>query len=165
MQTVIRKVFEFSSEFDSKPDRDDAGQTGVPESEAPGKGERILVVDDHPAWLKIARTMLSAGGYHVQVCQHPRDAVLFLKENRGQIDLVVTDLNMPSLNGIELAAELAKINAALPVVLTSVEMLELTSQNLQTLGIRDFLAKPWDRGQLFSVIRQALVSKQSKETQ
>ena len=125
MQTEIRKPW-FSSEFDSKPGRDDAGQTGVPESEAPGKGERILVIDDHPAWLKLARTMLSDGGFHVQVCQDPRDAVLFLKENPGQIDLVITDLNMPSLNGIELAAELVKINAALPVVLTSVEMIELT---------------------------------------
>jgi two-component system, cell cycle sensor histidine kinase and response regulator CckA len=152
-------------EFDSKPGPDDTGQTRVPESEAPGKGEKILVVDDHAAWLKVARTILSDGGYHVQVCQHPRDAVLFLKENPGQIDLVITDLNMPSLNGSELAAELVKINAALPVLLTNVEMIELTSEKLQTLGIRDLPPKPWDRGQLFSVIRQALVSKRSKKTQ
>ena len=40
-------------------------------------------------------------------CQDPRDAVLFLKENPEQIDLVVARLNMPSLNGIDLAAVLA----------------------------------------------------------
>jgi CheY-like chemotaxis protein len=159
MQTEIRKPLEFSSEFDSKPDRDDSDQTVVPESGAPGKGERILVVDDFPVWLEIARTILSAGGYHVQVCQDPRDAILFLKENPGRIDLVITDLNMPSLNGIELAAELVKINAALPVVLTSVEEIKLTSDKLHRLGIRDFVPKPWDRGQLFSIIRQALPSR------
>ena len=133
------------------------------QSEAPGKGERILVVDDYPGWLKVARTILSAGGYRVQVCQDPRDAVLFLKENPGQIDLVVTDLNMPSLSGIELAAELLKINAALPIVLTSHELIKLTSDKLHRLGIRDFVSKPWDREQLFSIIRQALASKRSKD--
>ena len=102
------------------------------------------------------RTILSAGGYHVQVCQDPRDAVLFLKENPEQIDLVVTDMQMPCLGGIELAAELRKINAALPVLLTSVQENNLTSEELHSLGIRDFVPKPWDRGQLFSIIRQAL---------
>ena len=126
------------------------------QTEAPGQGERILVVDDYPGWLKVARTILSAGGYHVQVCQDPRDAVLFLKENPEQIDLVVTDMQMPCLGGIELAAELRKINAALPVLLTSVQENNLTSEELHSLGIRDFVPKPWDRGQLFSIIRQAL---------
>ena len=53
---VLRTGMLFSSEFDSMPGRDDAGQTGVPECEAPGKGERILVVDDFPGWREIART-------------------------------------------------------------------------------------------------------------
>ena len=114
------------------------------------------MVDDYPGWLKVAWTILSAGGYHVQVCQDPRDAVLFLKENPEQIDLVVTDMQMPCLGGIELAAELRKINAALPILLTSVQENNLTSEELHSLGIRDFVPKPWDRGQLFSIIRQAL---------
>jgi CheY-like chemotaxis protein len=154
---------EFSSEFDNKPDRDNPGQTGLPEAEASGKGERILVVDDNPHWLKLARTILSDGGYHVQVCQQPRDAVLLL-EDPGQIDLVITDLNMPSLTGIEPAAELVRINAALPIVLTSAETVELTPKKLQTLRIRDFLPKPWDREQLFPIIRQALLSNRSEAT-
>jgi DNA-binding NtrC family response regulator len=163
MQAEIRKPFEFSSRFHSKPGRDDAGQTGVPESEAPGKGERILVVDDYPGWLKVARTILSAGGYRVQVCQDPRDAVSFLKENPEQIDLVITDLKMPSLNGIDLSAELVKINATLPVLLTSVQEINLTSEELHRLGIRDFVPKPWDPWQLFSIIRQALASNPSED--
>jgi CheY-like chemotaxis protein len=130
-----------------------------------GKGEKILVVDDSLAWLRLAREILDAGGYQVQTCEDPREALSLLEQNPEQMDLVITDLNMPSLNGIELAAELVRINAALPVVLTSVEMVELKSKKLQTLRIRDFLPKPWNRGQLFSIIRQALASKRSKETQ
>ena len=139
------------------------GQERLAASEAPGKGETILVVDDSLAWLRLAREILTAWGYQVQTCEDPRDALSLLKQNPEQIDLVITDLQMPWLDGIELAAELRKLNPALPVVLTSAAMFQLPPDKLQRLGIRDFLPKPWDRGQLFSIIRQALASKRSKD--
>jgi CheY-like chemotaxis protein len=123
-----------------------------------GRGEKILVVDDSPAWLRLAGEILTACGYQVQTCEDPREALSLLKKNSQEVDLVITDLQMPGLNGIDLAAELRKINATLPVVLTSAAMFRMPSEKLQSLGIRDFLSKPWDRGQLFSIIRQALAS-------
>ena len=128
-----------------------------------GRGEKILVVDDSPAWLRLAGEILTACGYQVQTCEDPRDALSLLEQNPEQIDLVITDLQMPCLDGIELAAELRKINATLPVVLTSAAMFQMPSEKLQRLGIRDFLTKPWDREQLFSIIRQALASKRCKD--
>jgi CheY-like chemotaxis protein len=62
---------------------------------------------------------------------------------------VITDLQMPCLDGIELAAELRKINAALPVVLTSAAMFRMPSEKVRSLGIRDFLTKPWERAGVF----------------
>jgi FixJ family two-component response regulator len=90
--------------------------------------------------------------------------VVAAEQNPERIDLVITDLQMPGLDGIELAAEILKVNPTLPVVLTSAAMFRMPSEKLRSLGIRDFLPKPWDRGQLFSIIRQALASK-SEETQ
>ena len=58
-------------------------------------------------------------GYQVHACEYPPDALLLFQENSQQFDLVITDLQMPGLDGIELAAELLKINPTLPVVLTS----------------------------------------------
>ena len=49
---------------------------------------------------------------------------------------------MPGLDGIELAAELLKINPTLPVVLTSAAIFRMPSEKLRSLGIRDFLSKP-----------------------
>ena len=126
------------------------------------RDEKILVVDDSLAWLRLAREILTAGGYQARTCEDPREALSLLEQNPEQIDLVITDLQMPYLDGIELAAELLKINPALPVVLTSAATLQMPSEKLHCLGIRDFLSKPWDRKQLFSVIRQALASKQSR---
>jgi len=102
-------------------------------------------------------------GYQVRTCEDSREALSLLEQNPEQIHLVITDLQMPYLDGIELAAELLKINPGLPVVLTSAAILQMPSEKLQCLGIRDFLIKPWDRKQLFSVIRQALASKQSRD--
>jgi DNA-binding NtrC family response regulator len=162
MHTEIPDVIALSS-GDNPPGCDDPGQQLAP-SEAPGRGEKILVVDDSLAWLRLARDILTAGGYQAQTCQDPREALLLFEQNPEWINLVITDLQMPGLDGIDLAAELLKINPTLPVVLTSAAMFRMPSEKLRSLGIRDFLPKPWDHGQLFSIIRQALASK-SKETQ
>jgi len=129
----------------------------------PERGEKILVVDDSLAWLRLAREILTAGGYQAQTCEDPHEALSLLAQNPERIDLVITDLQMPDLDGIELAAKLRKINATLPVVLTSAAMFRMPSKELRSLGIRDFLTKPWDREQLFSTIRQALASKRSQD--
>ena len=159
MHTEIPDVIAFSS-GDNPPGSDEPGQQLAP-SETPGKGETILVVDDSLGWLRHAREILNAGGYQAQTCEDPREALSLLEQNLERIDLVITDLQMPGLDGIELAAEVLKINPTLPVVLTSAAILQMCSKKLQSLGIRDFLTKPWDRGQLFSIIRQALASKSS----
>ena len=126
---------------------DDVGQEQFAASEAPGRGEKILVVDDSLAWLRLAREILTAYGYQVRTCEDSREALSLLEQNPEQIDLVTTDLQMPYQDGIELAAELLKINPALPVVLTSAATLPMPLAKLRSLGIRDFLTKPWDREQ------------------
>ena len=163
MHTEILDVTAFSS-GDKSAGCDNPGQKQVAGSEAPSRGQTILVVDDSLAWLRFAREILTACGYQVQTCEDPRDALWLLKQNPEQIDLVITDLQMPCLDGIELAAELLRINATLPIVLTSAAMLQMPSEKLQSLGIRDFLTKPWDRERLFSVLRQALANTRSEQT-
>ena len=128
------------------------------------RGETILVVDDSWAWLRRSREILTEGGYQVQTCEDSCEALSLLEQNPERIDLVITDLQMPGLDGIELAVELLKMNPTLPVVLTSAFIFRMPSEKLRSLGIRDFLPKPWDHRQLFSIIGQALASK-SGETQ
>jgi len=129
-----------------------------------GEARKILIVDDSPGWLLLAGEILTKCGYQVQTCEDPRDALSLLKQNPEQIDLVITDLQMPCLDGLELAAELRKINAALPVVLTSAAMFQMPSEKLQRLGIRDFVTKPWDRERLFSVLQEVLPNTRSEES-
>jgi CheY-like chemotaxis protein len=164
MHIEVLDAIEFSSGLENPAHRDNPGLRQTASSETRGRGQKILVVDDSLAWLRLAREILTAGGYQVHACEYPPDALSLLKENSQEIDLVITDLQMPCLNGIELAAELRKINAALPVVLTSAAELEMSPERLQVLGIRDFLSKPWERERLFSILQQVLAHTRSEET-
>jgi CheY-like chemotaxis protein len=154
----------FSSGFDNPPNRDNPGEKQIAGSEKRRRGRKILVVDDSLAWLRLAREILSAAGYQVHACEYPPDALSLLKEN-SQIDLVITDLQMPHLDGIELAAAVRKINPALPVVLTSAATFEISPEKLQSFGIRHFLTKPWERERLYSILQQLLADTGSEESQ
>jgi CheY-like chemotaxis protein len=164
MYSETPDVIEFSSGVNKPQGSENPAQKQITGLEAAGRDQTILVVDDSVAWLRLAEGILNACGYQVQTCDDPRDALSLLKQNPEQIDLVITDLQMPCLDGLELAAELRKINAALPVVLTSAAMFQMPSEKLQRLGIRDFLTKPWDRERLFSVLRQILPNTRSEES-
>jgi len=164
MHVEMLDGIEFSSGFGNPPNRDNPGQAQTSSSETRGRGQKILVVDDSLAWLRFAREILTAGGYQVHACEHPPDALSLFKQNYQEIDLVITDLQMPCLDGIELAAELLKINPALPVVLTSAAMVEMTDEKLQSLGIRHFLTKPWELERLLSILQQVLAHTRSEET-
>jgi CheY-like chemotaxis protein len=165
MHTEIPDVIAFSSGNNPPScDCDNPAQKHIARSETPGRGQKILIVDDSPGWLLLAGEILTKCGYQVQTCEDPRDALSLVKENSQEIDLVITDLQMPCLDGIELAAEIRKINPALPVVLTSAVMFQVPSEKLQRLGIQDFLTKPWDRERLLWVLRQVLPNTGSEET-
>ena len=164
MYIELLSVPQSNAEADKTASWDKPEERQVYKSETEGRSARILVVDDTLPWLRLAREILSERGYQVQVSEYALDALSLLKQNPEQFDLVITDLYMPCLNGIQLAAELRTINAALPIVLTSSAMVELTPVKLQSLGIRGFLTKPWQSDQLFSLIRQVLANLGSEGT-
>jgi PleD family two-component response regulator len=112
MHTEIPEVIALSSGDKPPGCDDDPAQERLAPSEAPGRGKKILVVDDSLAWLRLAREILPAGGYQAQTCQDPREALSLLEQNPERIDLVITDLQMPGLDEIELAAELLKSYSA-----------------------------------------------------
>jgi len=90
-------------------------ETQLPE----GRGERVLIVDDEPAIVQTARRMLERLGYRVSAFAQPVEALAEFRRSGGAYDIVVTDLTMPRMSGIELATRLRAITPDLPVVLMS----------------------------------------------
>lgn len=103
--------------------------------------EKILIVDDSAEVLEKTRELLAQVGYNVTACHCGEDALEFLKENR--VDLVLLDINMPSLNGYEVCLRIRQTFALddLPVIfLTSREDPDSVSKGFRS-GASDFISK------------------------
>ena len=92
-----------------------AEETAVPE----GHGERILLVDDEPAIIQTASRLLERLGYSVSTYTQPAEALAEFRRSRGAFDVVLTDLTMPQMSGIELAGRLRTVAPDIPVILIS----------------------------------------------
>ncbi|MCX6952091.1 MAG: ATP-binding protein [Verrucomicrobia bacterium] len=85
----------------------------------PGRGEHILCVDDEPVLISVLRQMLGNAGYRVTGCTSPEDALAVFQADPAGVDLVITDMSMPGMSGVELTRKLVAVRPNLPVVLTS----------------------------------------------
>src|SRR5947207_11704774 len=83
------------------------------------KNSTLLCVDDDLGILEFYETMLGSNGYHVLLAQDGRQALAVFQEKVKEIDAVISDYEMPGMNGIELAAELKRYNSSLPVIMIS----------------------------------------------
>ena len=123
----------------------DASATGVQAPSpavAPGHGERILFVDDEPALCQTASKLLRSWGYQVTFYTQPTEAIRQFQAQPQAFDLVVTDLSMPGLSGLDLAVELHKIRPEMPIILSSGYVEEWTPDWAQKKGIKELLLKP-----------------------
>jgi len=126
-------------------------------SVASGHGQTILLVDDEPALTASLRRLLLHLNYQVITSNHSGEAVRLFRENPAQFDLVITDLTMPEMNGLEVARQLHTIRPELPVILTSGFSATLNEAALREAGIREILEKPTSLDTLAEVLQRALV--------
>lgn len=99
---------------------EEAADAGLPSEELPvGRGETILVVDDEDAILRITRQTLEAFGYRVLTAGDGTEAVGIYAREQDSIDLIVTDLMMPVLDGHATIKVLRRMNPRVPVIATS----------------------------------------------
>jgi DNA-binding response OmpR family regulator len=117
---------------------------------------RILIIDDDVGFRDLLRIHLSAAGYQVQIAEDGVAGGRALLERTP--DLIVSDLNMPFLDGFELLSLLRSDaeTAAIPVVLLSGRSDGDTMAKAVQLGAADFLTKPVTRDQLLESIEACL---------
>jgi PAS domain S-box-containing protein len=120
----------------------------------PTGSEHIVLVDDDPFLVEIGKEMLLGLGYQVTEYTHSLEAREYLRRHHRQIDLVVTDLTMPKLTGLDLAADLR--GYGVPVVLCTGYAEGLSVQRLADLGIVDCILKPITVRDLAVKVRAAL---------
>ena len=123
--------------------------------------EKILVVEDDKITRRLIKEILSRGGYEVIEGEDGSQALELFKKEKP--DLIITDYQMPVMNGLRLLSEVRGINPAVPVImLTGFGDIALTIKAIQ-IGAFDFLEKPINAPQLKNVVTSALSSVQSSK--
>jgi DNA-binding NtrC family response regulator len=117
--------------------------------------ERILVVDDEPNMLRLLKTILmDKTGYEVTTTNNPLEVSKLLQEDH--YDLVITDLKMPLVDGIDLIGIVRNIDAAMPIiVITAYGTIETAEEAIQK-GAYDFITKPFRKETILITIKRAL---------
>ena len=118
------------------------------------KKEKILFVDDEEAFLEIAEEYFRQKGYQVVTAKNGLEAVKILEKEK--IDCCFTDINMPKMDGLELAEYIRKSDNTIPVIiLTAYPSLDISIKTIQN-GVVDFLIKPIDFYQIELCIKRIL---------
>jgi two-component system, OmpR family, KDP operon response regulator KdpE len=115
--------------------------------------QRILVVDDEPQIMRVMRTGLVSHGYDVEVASNGVSALEHFKEQPA--DLVVTDLSMPNMDGLQLCRKLREISTV-PIIVLSVKGAEATKIEALDAGADDYVTKPFSINELLARVRAAL---------
>lgn len=113
----------------------------------------ILVVDDEPQITRVLRTSLNAQGYEIRVANDGETALEILKDFAA--DLVITDLAMPNMNGIELCRNLRQISQV-PILVLSVRGEERSKIEALDSGADDYITKPFQVRELAARLRSAV---------
>ncbi|MFN2220380.1 MAG: response regulator [Anaerolineae bacterium] len=119
-------------------------------------GEKILVADDRRENLVfLAESVLRPEGYQVITAMDGREA--FSKALAEKPDLVITDLKMPRMSGLEMMSALRKADSNIPVILTTFYGSEQTAIQAFRLGARDYLVKPYEVTDMLESVERALI--------
>jgi two-component system KDP operon response regulator KdpE len=117
------------------------------------KKANILVVDDEAQISRVLKTTLSSHGYGVRVASDGSEAVQLMKE--WPPDLVITDLRMPNMDGLQLCKHI-RSKSKIPIIVLSVKGEERTKVEALDAGADDYVTKPFGVAELLARVRSAL---------
>jgi two-component system KDP operon response regulator KdpE len=114
---------------------------------------RVLIVDDEPQIRRVLRSSLAAKGYEVQDAPTGEDALMSLRQSR--FDLVLLDVNMPGMGGLEACREI-RAGSAVAIIMLTVSDSEESKVAALDAGADDYVTKPFAMPELLARIRAAL---------
>jgi len=117
---------------------------------------RVLFVDDEEAIAEWAQEMLGALGYSVTARTVGPEALELFRKGPDRFDLVITDMTMPRLTGLDLAREILRVRPGIPIILCTGFSEALSPESAAAMGIRELLMKPVLADELTAAIRRAL---------
>ena len=121
-----------------------------------GSGQRILLVDDDPSLAHVGELRLSRLGYSPTVVSESRKALELLRADPAAFDAVITDYLMPGMNGLELAAEISRLNPGIPILMFTGYIEDFDAETVAEAGVRHLLQKPASLQELDEALSEVL---------
>ncbi len=116
--------------------------------------ESILIVDDDDQLRRSFEKLLTEEGYHVDSAASAEAGLIIAEEKRPE--LVIMDIRLPGMNGLEAFARMHVMNAKMPVIIMTAYGTTETAINATKMGAFDYILKPFDIPEMLNAIRQAI---------
>ncbi|WP_319589232.1 response regulator [uncultured Desulfobulbus sp.] len=116
----------------------------------------ILVVDDEQPITFFLVQVLEHLGYKVVACVSSEAAYEMFLKKKEEFDLVITDMGMPGMTGLELSEKIKKINPNIPIMLCTGFSEHVTAENYKQMGLSGFVSKPFNAGNLVREVTRIL---------
>lgn len=142
--------------FPAKPESAEVAGPLVQENLPSGNGELVLLVDDEEPILRIASETLNAFGYRTLTAADGAEGLEFFSRAHQRIDLVLTDIMMPVMDGIEMIQSIRKIDKEIPVIASGGIANPFESGSPNAWMIQSFLPKPYSAGALLKIVDEVL---------
>ncbi len=123
-----------------------------------GGTERILLVDDEEAVIKMEKQMLERLGYNVTAEIGSKKALDVFKANPNDFDLVISDMTMPGMTGVQLAIKIKKVRTDIPFIICTGFSDNINEESSKAIGIEGYLVKPITKSRFARKIRDILDS-------
>jgi CheY-like chemotaxis protein len=119
-----------------------------------GAASHVLFLDDDESVTRMVKQLLQLRGYHVDTYTDQRQALEAISADPASFDVVVTDYNMPGMQGLDVAREVRAIRADLPVAVTSGYIDEELRSGAAAAGVRELIPKPFAMQEFFAVVER-----------
>lgn len=128
----------------------------TPKEQNQGNGETILVVDDENFITRMSSLVFTKNGYNVLTAAEGRAALALYLEHKSEIKLVLTDVMMPGMNGVDLTRALREISSELKIIACTGMATDILKTELLELGVEAILIKPYDIRELLRIVHHVI---------
>ncbi|RPI02545.1 MAG: hybrid sensor histidine kinase/response regulator [Ignavibacteriae bacterium] len=131
----------------------------LPESFTTGGSETVLLIEDETALLEIVQLLLDSNGYKVYAAHDGKEAVDVFEHHAQEIDLVLTDMGLPEMTGLDVYKKLAVLRPDIAVIVASGFFEPTVKSELEKIGAKGFIQKPYSPDEVLRKVREVLDAK------
>jgi len=123
-----------------------------------GQGESVLFVDDEPGVRKVVARVLERLNFNPMLAASAADALRFVEAHRSELKVIITDMNMPQMDGLAFVRAVRALLPTTPVIVASGHLEDRVAAELRTHGVTRTLSKPFPPDVLAAALRAALAT-------